>query len=73
MYVFGVFLFLSEWFKLSVSFLFSGYPVSRGSYEGKYLLMYFGFTYCPDICPEELRKMKLVIKGLGMHFPILFT
>ena len=42
-----------------------GRPVTEASYPGKYLLIYFGFTYCPDICPSELVKVGKIIEKLG--------
>ena len=32
----------------------AGQPVTQDSYEGKFKLVYFGFTYCPDVCPMHL-------------------
>jgi protein SCO1/2 len=34
-----------------------GQPVSSESLKGKYSLVYFGFTHCPDICPISLQTM----------------
>jgi len=34
-----------------------GEPVSHKDLEGKYYLIYFGFTFCPDVCPISLMKM----------------
>ncbi len=41
-----------------------GEPVTDTDFRGKYLLVYFGFTYCPDICPAELTKLGNVMEEL---------
>ncbi|KAJ1567323.1 Cu-binding protein [Cladochytrium tenue] len=41
-----------------------GVPVTDLDFRGSYMLMYFGYTFCPDVCPEELDKMAKVVDNL---------
>lgn len=42
-----------------------GAPVSEASYRGKWLLVYFGYTYCPDACPTALAALAGAVERLG--------
>lgn len=35
------------------------------SYRGKFLLVYFGYTFCPDACPTALTAISLALDQLG--------
>ncbi|CAG8541863.1 16931_t:CDS:2 [Cetraspora pellucida] len=43
----------------------NGHVVTDKDFLGKFLLVYFGFTHCPDICPEELDKMSTVTENIN--------
>jgi protein SCO1/2 len=34
-------------------------------FRGKLMLVYFGYTYCPDVCPTELQTMTEALEKLG--------
>jgi cytochrome oxidase Cu insertion factor (SCO1/SenC/PrrC family) len=34
-------------------------------FRGRFMLIYFGYTYCPDVCPTELQTMSAAIDLLG--------
>ena len=42
-----------------------GNEVTEKTYAGKYLLVYFGYTYCPDVCPTELLVLGQTLDLLG--------
>ncbi|MEJ0070963.1 MAG: SCO family protein [Pseudomonadota bacterium] len=41
-----------------------GRTVTEATYRGKWLLIYFGYTYCPDACPTALNEMAESLDGL---------
>jgi|ERR1051326_1896666 protein SCO1/2 len=42
-----------------------GRTVTEADYRGKWLLIYFGYTYCPDVCPTVLNEMGTALGELG--------
>ncbi|MCS6845950.1 MAG: SCO family protein [Caldilineales bacterium] len=42
-----------------------GRPFRLSDHRGELVLMFFGYTSCPDICPLTLSEAKKVLEGLG--------
>ena len=42
-----------------------GKAVSGADYRGKVVLLYFGYTHCPDVCPLTLAQLHVVMQRLG--------
>ena len=42
----------------------TGRAVTEADFAGRFLLVYFGFTYCPDVCPTELGTIAAAIDSL---------
>jgi cytochrome oxidase Cu insertion factor (SCO1/SenC/PrrC family) len=42
-----------------------GQPLDARALAGHWLLVYFGYANCPDVCPTALTKMTAVLYGLG--------
>lgn len=43
----------------------TGRPRRLEDFRGKVVLLFFGFTNCPDVCPTTLAELSQVVKELG--------
>ena len=43
----------------------AGKTVTDRSFRGKYMLVYFGYTFCPDVCPTTLTQVADALDKLG--------
>lgn len=41
-----------------------GRPVTADDYKGKIVMLYFGYTHCPDVCPTTLVRIAHALKKL---------
>jgi cytochrome oxidase Cu insertion factor (SCO1/SenC/PrrC family) len=55
----------------------NGKQVTEQDFRGRFMLVYFGFTYCPDVCPTALQVMAAALDKLGPKAeritPVLIT
>ena len=42
-----------------------GQAVTDQDFPGRFQLIFFGYTFCPDVCPTTLAKMSLILDKLG--------
>jgi cytochrome oxidase Cu insertion factor (SCO1/SenC/PrrC family) len=42
-----------------------GKAVTDQDFKGKFALIFFGYTYCPDVCPGELQTIAAALDKLG--------
>ena len=43
----------------------NGQPRTDRDFQGKLVLLYFGYTYCPDVCPTTLLSLAEALDALG--------
>ena len=42
-----------------------GRTVTEKTFAGRWMLIYFGYTYCPDVCPTALGVVSVALDGLS--------
>jgi protein SCO1/2 len=53
---------VAEDFTLTTS---TGETKSLSDFRGKYVVLFFGYTFCPDVCPTTLNDLQQLVKELG--------
>ena len=48
-----------------------GKQVSDRQFDGKYRIVYFGYTFCPDVCPIDLQTIAKAMRQLDKSDPAL--
>lgn len=43
----------------------TGKPVTAADFQGKLVMLYLGYTQCPDVCPLTMQRVTEVLKRLG--------
>jgi protein SCO1 len=43
----------------------AGKPVSLEDFRGKVVVLFFGYTHCPQVCPTELAELAQMMRKLG--------
>jgi protein SCO1/2 len=46
-----------------------GRRITERDFEGRYRLIYFGFTHCPDVCPTDLAVIGQALRRFEKHDP----
>lgn len=49
----------------------NGRATTDAAFAGKYRIMYFGYTFCPDVCPVDVQKIGAAMKLLDKNDPAL--
>ncbi|MDG5746788.1 SCO family protein [Qipengyuania sp. XHP0207] len=49
----------------------TGEPVSFSDFDGQYRTIYFGYTYCPDVCPVDVQRAMAGLKLFEQQSPEL--
>lgn len=47
----------------------SGKPVKYSDFAGKYRVVYFGYTFCPDVCPLDMQNIAQGVRLFGKQHP----